>query len=59
MEILKNDESPDTVKWIKKKARGSHNAEGVEILNRKTTHVLLEKYQNGNLCGKIEEKYIV
>ncbi|CAG9322595.1 unnamed protein product [Blepharisma stoltei] len=59
MDFLKSDNSPDVVKWIKKKARGSHNAEGVEILNRKTISKLIENYNNGELCGIKEEKYIV
>lgn len=59
IQILKNDSEPDVVKWIKKKSRNSHNAEGVTVVNAKEAEKLLKKYENGHKCGKIADKFIV
>lgn len=59
IERLKRDRRSDTIKWIRKKSRNSHNAEGVTIVTSEVADEILEEYQYGALCGKLEDHFIV
>lgn len=58
-ERMNKDSDPGTIKWIKKKARGSHNAEGIEIVTLETIERLNRRYQQGARCDTIHDQYIV
>jgi hypothetical protein len=57
-EFFKDLKATDNVYWILKKARNSHNGEGITVLDPKGVAELKLKYKNGAWCGKDPEVYI-
>lgn len=47
------------VKWIKKKSRNSHNAEGIEILYLNKTEKLILDLDDGKNCGYVHTEYLI
>lgn len=48
----------DNIYWILKKARNSHNGEGITIMDKTEVNNLQTRYKNGKMCGKDPEKLI-
>lgn len=57
-EFFRDLKATDNIFWILKKARNSHNGEGISILDPKGVADLKLKYKNGAWCGKDPEIYI-
>lgn len=55
---VNSDPDPAIIKWIKKKARGSHNAEGIEIVTLETIERLNRRYKKGEMCSDLHDQYI-
>ena len=48
----------EPIQYLLKIGVGSHKASGVSILDTNATTNLLEKYENGSLCGTNLESYV-
>jgi hypothetical protein len=57
VEHLKADKQ--SINWIRKISRNSHNAEGVDIVSEEVADEILRAVKDGELCGQAHEKYIV
>jgi hypothetical protein len=47
------------INWIRKIARNSHNAEGVDVVNEAVATEILDAVKGGELCGETLTEYIV
>lgn len=60
LELVQNLQADKTnINWIRKKARNSHNAEGVDIVNEAVADEILETLKDGEMCGKELNGYIL
>jgi hypothetical protein len=57
VENLKADSR--NINWIRKVARGVHNAEGVDIVNEQVAMEILKDVKDGELCGEALTDFIV
>jgi hypothetical protein len=57
VELLRQDKT--NINWIRKKARNSHNASGVDIVTEEVAEDILRTVGGGELCGTAMKEYIV
>lgn len=59
MNTLSHDKDSPNIKWIRKKSRNSHNADGVTIITSKVAQEMLNEYTQKDKCTKKMSKFIV
>ena len=58
-ELVKILDPNSASKWMKKKSRNSHNAQGVELLHKNSTLLLLSDLKYGTRCGEVHTEYLI